>query len=49
MKEAEHVEGLRPSCSRSRAIGNEELAEPYVIRPTSETIIGYFYAKWIRS
>ncbi len=29
--------------------GGEELDEPYVIRPTSETIIGYFFARWVRS
>src|SRR6201996_2176565 len=29
--------------------GGKELEEPYVIRPTSETIIGHFFAKWIQS
>jgi prolyl-tRNA synthetase (EC 6.1.1.15) len=29
--------------------GGEDLTEPYVVRPTSETIIGHFYSKWIRS
>ena len=33
----------------SRARGGEELAEPLVVRPTSETIIGYMYAKWVQS
>ncbi len=49
IKEAEHVEGFAPELFEVTRIGNEELAEPYVLRPTSETIIGYFYAKWIRS
>lgn len=49
MKEAEHVEGFAPEVAEVTRAGGEELAEPYVIRPTSETIIGYFYAKWIRS
>jgi prolyl-tRNA synthetase len=29
--------------------GGKKLEEPYVIRPTSETIIGHFFAKWIQS
>lgn len=49
MKEAEHVEGFAPEVAEVTHAGGEELAEPYVIRPTSETIIGYFYAKWVRS
>jgi prolyl-tRNA synthetase len=48
-KEAEHVEGFAPEVAEVTRAGGEELAEPYVIRPTSETIIGYFYAKWVRS
>lgn len=49
MKEAEHVEGFAPELFEVTQIGKETLADPYVIRPTSETIIGYFYAKWVRS
>ncbi|MFO7168628.1 MAG: proline--tRNA ligase [Chloroflexota bacterium] len=49
MKEAEHVEGFAPELFEVTQIGREELAEPYIIRPTSETIIGHFYSKWIRS
>lgn len=49
MKEAEHVEGFAPELFEVTRIGTDELAEPLVVRPTSETIIGYFYAKWIRS
>jgi prolyl-tRNA synthetase len=48
-REAEHVEGFAPEVAEVTRARGEELAEPYVIRPTSETIIGYFYAKWIRS
>ncbi len=49
MKEAEHVEGFAPEVAEVTHAGGEELAEPLVIRPTSETIIGATYAKWIRS
>jgi prolyl-tRNA synthetase len=49
MKEAEHVEGFAPEVAEVTHAGGEELTEPYIIRPTSETIIGYFYSKWIRS
>src|SRR5438309_781734 len=49
MKEAEHVEGFAPEVAEVTHAGGEKLAEPYVIRPTSETIIGYFYAKWVHS
>ncbi|MBA2340477.1 MAG: proline--tRNA ligase [Pyrinomonadaceae bacterium] len=49
MKEAEHVEGFAPEVAEVTRAGGEELAEPYVIRPTSETIIGATYAKWIKS
>ncbi|NJO84077.1 MAG: proline--tRNA ligase [Blastochloris sp.] len=49
MKEAEHVEGFAPEVAEVTRAGNEDLAEPYVIRPTSESIIGYFYSKWVRS
>jgi prolyl-tRNA synthetase len=49
MKEAEHVEGFAPEVAEVTYAGGEKLTEPYVIRPTSETIIGYFYAKWVRS
>ena len=49
MKEAEHIEGFAPEVAEVTRAGGEELAEPLVIRPTSETIIGATYAKWIRS
>jgi prolyl-tRNA synthetase len=49
LKEAEHVEGFAPELVEVTRIGKEELADPLVVRPTSETIIGYFYSKWLRS
>lgn len=49
MKEAEHVEGFAPEVAEVTRASGEDLSEPYVIRPTSETIIGYFYSKWVRS
>lgn len=48
-KEAEHVEGFAPEVAEVTRAGGVDLAEPYVIRPTSETIIGYFYAQWVQS
>jgi prolyl-tRNA synthetase len=48
-KEAEHVEGFAPELAVVTMAGGKELEEPYVIRPTSETIIGYFFSKWIQS
>jgi len=49
MKEKEHVEGFAPQVAWVTRGGDEELAEPLVIRPTSEAIIGTLYAKWIQS
>src|SRR4029079_10070278 len=48
-KEAEHVEGFSPELAVVTIAGGKKLEEPYVIRPTSETIIGHFFAKWIQS
>ncbi len=49
MKEAEHVEGFAPQVAWVTQGGNEVLEERLVVRPTSETIIGTMYAKWIQS
>lgn len=49
MKEAEHVEGFAPELFTVSKIGTEELAEPYVMRPTSETIIGHMWSGWLNS
>ena len=48
-KEAEHVEGFSPELAVVTIGGGKELEEPLVVRPTSETIIGHMYAKWIQS
>jgi prolyl-tRNA synthetase len=59
-KEAEHVEGFAKECAivtHHRLERGEdgglvpagELEEPLVVRPTSETIIGAMYAKWVQS
>ena len=48
-KEAEHVEGFSPELAVVTIAGGKQLEEPYVIRPTSETIIGHFFSKWIHS
>ncbi|MBI3933391.1 MAG: proline--tRNA ligase [Acidobacteria bacterium] len=48
-REAEHVEGFSPELAVVTIAGGEPLEERYVIRPTSETIIGHFYARWIKS
>lgn len=48
-KEAEHVEGFSPELAVVTIAGGKQLEEPYVLRPTSETIIGHFFAKWIKS
>src|SRR5271163_344020 len=48
-KEAEHVEGFAPELAVVTIAGGKELEEPYVIRPTSETIIGHFFSRWIES
>jgi prolyl-tRNA synthetase len=48
-KEAEHVEGFAPEAAVVTHGGGELLAEPLVVRPTSETIIYSMYAKWVQS
>ncbi len=58
-KEAEHVEGFAKECAvvthhRLEQRGDGlvpagELQEPLVVRPTSETIIGDAFSKWIKS
>ena len=59
-REAEHVEGFAKECAvvthhrleagpDGRLVPAGELDEPYVVRPTSETIIGEMYAKWVQS
>jgi prolyl-tRNA synthetase len=48
-KEKEHVEGFSPELAIVTIGGGQKLEEPLVVRPTSETIIGYMYSKWIKS
>jgi prolyl-tRNA synthetase len=59
-KEAQHVEGFAKECavvthhrlekdSEGKLVPAGELEEPLIIRPTSETIIGETFAKWIES
>lgn len=59
-KEAEHVEGFAKECAvvthhrletdaQGRLVPAGALDEPLVVRPTSETIIGAMFAKWVQS
>ncbi|MCC7087394.1 MAG: proline--tRNA ligase [Pirellulales bacterium] len=59
-KEAQHVEGFAKECAvvthhrleagpDGRLVPTGPLDEPLVVRPTSETIIGSMYAKWVQS
>src|SRR6202043_758588 len=48
-KEKSHVAGFSPELAVVTHGGGEKLEEPLGIRPTSETIIGHAYAKWIQS
>ena len=58
-KEAAHVEGFAKECAvvthhrlearDGKLVPSGELAEPLVVRPTSETIIGAAYARWVKS
>jgi len=48
-KEAAHIEGFAPELAVVTHAGGKLLAEPLVVRPTSETIIHYMFARWIKS
>src|SRR3954452_5744183 len=59
-REAAHVEGFAKECavvthtrleinSEGKMVPGSPLTEPLVVRPTSETIIGASYAKWVQS
>jgi prolyl-tRNA synthetase len=48
-REAKHVEGFAPEVAWVTEAGGEKLPERLAIRPTSETIFGHFYSKWIQS
>ncbi|HYB93493.1 MAG TPA: proline--tRNA ligase [Vicinamibacterales bacterium] len=49
LKEKDHVEGFAPQVAWVTKGGDEDLAEKLIVRPTSETIIGVMYQKWIQS
>lgn len=48
-KEEEHVEGFAPELPWLTRVGDEELEEPYALRPTSETLIGDAFSNWVNS
>jgi prolyl-tRNA synthetase len=48
-KEKEHIEGFNPELPWVTEAGGEKLEERLAIRPTSETMIGHMYSKWINS
>ncbi|MGH9187963.1 MAG: aminoacyl--tRNA ligase-related protein, partial [Acidimicrobiales bacterium] len=48
-REAEHVEGFSPELAVVTHGGGKELEEPFAVRPTSETVIGEYMGKWLRS
>lgn len=48
-KEASHVEGFAPEVAVVTFAGGKKLEEPLIVRPTSETIIHYMFARWLTS
>lgn len=48
-REAAHVEGFSPELAVVTHAGGKELEEPVVVRPTSETIVNSFFARWVQS
>ncbi|MGY1820481.1 proline--tRNA ligase [Geodermatophilus sp. SYSU D00079] len=48
-REAEHVEGFSPELAVVTHAGGRELEVPAVVRPTSETVIGEYMARWVQS
>ncbi len=48
-KEAEHVKGFSPQVAWVTKGGDSDLTEPLALRPTSEAIINYMYARWVKS
>ena len=48
-REAQHVEGFSPELAVVTHGGGKQLDEPIVVRPTSETVIGEYMAKWVQS
>jgi prolyl-tRNA synthetase len=48
-REAEHVEGFSPELAVVTHAGGKALAEPVVVRPTSETVFGELMSRWVQS
>ena len=58
-KEAEHIKGFAKECvvithhrlveKNGKLEPDGELERPYILRPTSETIIGESFSKWVKS
>jgi len=48
-KEKKHVEGFSPEVAVVTHAGGKKLDEPYVIRPTSETMVYHMFSRWITS
>ncbi|GAA6059258.1 hypothetical protein JCM10212_006651 [Sporobolomyces blumeae] len=48
-REKDHIEGFAPEVAWVTRAGKSELEVPIAIRPTSETVMYPYYAKWIRS
>jgi prolyl-tRNA synthetase len=48
-REAKHIEGFSPELAVVTHAGGKKLEEPLVVRPTSETIIHYMFAQWLKS
>ncbi|KAJ1723192.1 hypothetical protein LPJ53_002454 [Coemansia erecta] len=48
-REKDHIEGFAPEVAWVTKAGSKDLEEPLAIRPTSETVMYPYFAKWIRS
>ncbi|KAI8098540.1 uncharacterized protein BX664DRAFT_288080 [Halteromyces radiatus] len=48
-REKDHIEGFAPEVAWVTKAGSSDLEEPIAIRPTSETVMYPYFAKWIRS
>jgi prolyl-tRNA synthetase len=48
-RESRHVEGFLPQVAVVTHGGGQKLEEPLVVRPTSETLIGHAFSKWVNS
>lgn len=48
-KEKDHIEGFAPEVAWVTKAGSSDLEEPIAIRPTSETVMYPYFAKWIQS